>query len=256
MRAAIEYARQRVVIRRLVLLQIFGVLFFTISVPVEVVFAEHSLHAGSAGYGALLSAWGAGAVAGAAIYARWRGLPSRSLIVLGAACARGRVPRDGGGAHTGRRDLGAAFAGIGNGVEAVAARTALQEETEERWMALMMSFNESLFQSVPGAGIVIGGAITALGGPRAALAVAGAGSLAITAAAWLRWIRCARHDRVPRTRDLEGTPIGGYIRRRPSEASGPGPAPNGTGSAHSNGGPASQGGPHDETPPAPIGRHQ
>ena len=70
-------------IRRLVLLQMFGVLFFTISVPVEVVFAEHSLHAGSAGYGALLSAWGAGAVAGAAIYARWRALPSRALIVIG-----------------------------------------------------------------------------------------------------------------------------------------------------------------------------
>ena len=72
MRAAVEYVRERVVIRRLVLVQVFGVLFFTISVPVEVVFAEHSLHAGSAGYGALLSAWGAGAVAGAAIYARWR----------------------------------------------------------------------------------------------------------------------------------------------------------------------------------------
>lgn len=52
-------------------------------------------------------------------------------------------------------------------------------------MALMMSLNESLFQTVPGAGILIGGAITALGSPRAALAVAAAGSLGITAAAWL-----------------------------------------------------------------------
>jgi MFS family permease len=81
--------------------------------------------------------------------------------------------------------VGAAIAGVGNGVESVAARTALQEETDDEWMAMMMSLHEALFQSVPGAGIVLGGAITALGGPRAALAVAGAGSLAITAVAWL-----------------------------------------------------------------------
>lgn len=58
-RAALAYARERVVISRLLLLQGFGVLFFTISVPVEVVFAQHTLHAGAAGYGGLLSAWGA-----------------------------------------------------------------------------------------------------------------------------------------------------------------------------------------------------
>ena len=37
---------------------------------------------------------------------------------------------------------------------------------------------------MPGAGILIGGAITALGSPRTALAVAGVGSLAVTAAIW------------------------------------------------------------------------
>ena len=59
--------------------------------------------------------------------------------------------------------VGAAIAGVGNGVESVAVRTALQEEVEEQWMAMMMSLYEALFQSVPGVGIVIGGAITALG---------------------------------------------------------------------------------------------
>lgn len=51
-------------------------------------------------------------------------------------------------------------------------------------MALMMSLHEAVFQSVPGAGMLIGGGITALGSPRAALAVAGAGSLVVTVAAW------------------------------------------------------------------------
>jgi Transmembrane secretion effector len=76
-RAALAYVRSQPSIRGLMLLQAFAVLFFTISVPVEVVFAQHSLHAGAAGYGGMLSAWGFGAVAGAAIFARWRRRPMR-----------------------------------------------------------------------------------------------------------------------------------------------------------------------------------
>ena len=52
--------------------------------------------------------------------------------------------------------VAAAVAGVGNGVEAVAARTALQESVEERWMALVMSFSESLNEAAPGIGIVLG----------------------------------------------------------------------------------------------------
>ena len=37
-------------------------------------------------------------------------------------------------------------------------------------MAMMMSLNESIFQAVPGVGILLGGALAALAGPRAALA--------------------------------------------------------------------------------------
>jgi transmembrane secretion effector len=183
-RAALDYVRTRPPIRDLMLLQAIAVLFFTISVPVEVVFAQHSLHAGAAGYGALLSAWGAGAVVGAAVYVRWRGLPNRDLIVFGAGCLGVGFVVMAAAPTLAVAIVGAAIAGVGNGVESVAVRTALQEEVEDQWMALMMSLYEALFQSVPGAGIVIGGAITALGSPRAALAVAGAGSLAITVAAW------------------------------------------------------------------------
>jgi hypothetical protein len=61
----------------------------------------------------------------------------------------------------------------------------LQEETEERWMAMIMSFTESLTLAVPGAGIALGGATAALAGPRVALAAAGAGSLAIAVLVWL-----------------------------------------------------------------------
>ena len=81
--------------------------------------------------------------------------------------------------------IGSAIAGCGNGVEAVAARTTLQEHVEQQWMAMMMSLNESMYQAVPGAGIVMGGVLAGLATPRAALAVAGVGALLVTAVAWM-----------------------------------------------------------------------
>jgi MFS family permease len=84
---------------------------------------------------------------------------------------------------------GAAIAGVGNGTVFVASRTALQEAVRPQWMALMMSLTESIIQGVPGAGILIGGALTAIAGPRAALALGAVGSIATGFAVWLglRW---------------------------------------------------------------------
>jgi MFS family permease len=184
-RAALAHAAERPVIRTLLSLQAAAILFFTISIPVEVVFAQRTLHAGAGGYGGLLSAWGGGAVAGAAIYARWRALPSRELIALGAGLLGIGFVVMAIAPSLAVAIVGAAIAGVGNGIEAVSARTALQEEVEPQWMAMMMSLNESMFQLVPGAGILLGGALTALFNPRVALWVGGAGSLLVTAAIWV-----------------------------------------------------------------------
>jgi len=236
-RAALDYAREHVIIRRLLVLQVFGILFFTISLPVEVVFAEHSLHAGSAGYGALLSAWGAGAVAGAAVYARWRALLSRSLIVIGAGSLGIGFVVMAVAPSLAVAIVGAAFAGVGNGIEAVAARTALQESTEERWMALMMSLNESMFQSIPGAGILLGGTITALGSPRTALAIAGAGSLLVTGVAWFALVPLDVAERLARL------PGRGGAGPPPPGGSDPGPIDLGSNGADSGSIDGSAGGP-------------
>jgi MFS family permease len=184
-RAALAYVKDRPSIRALLGLTAAGVLFFTISIPVEVVFAQHTLHAGAGGYGALLSAWGVGAVLGSGAYARWRARPARQLIAAGAgALGVGFVVMAAAPALW-IAVVGSAVAGVGNGVEAVAARTALQEEVEPQWMALMMSFSESTLELVPGIGILLGGAVAGLAGPRVALAIGGIGSLVVTAAVWV-----------------------------------------------------------------------
>lgn len=181
--AALRQARSRAPVRVLLGVQVTAVLIFTIVVPVAVVFAEQTLHAGAAGYGALLSAWGAGAVLGSAVYARWRGLASSLLIMLGATSLGVGMLVMAVAPTLALAIAGGVLGGVGNGIEAVAARTALQEQVEQEWMALIMSLNESILEAAPGGGILIGGAITALSGPRAALAVAGGGALIVAAVA-------------------------------------------------------------------------
>ena len=184
--AAWSYVRRAPAIRTLVFLQATALMFFTISIPVEVVFVQRSLHAGGGGgYGALLSAWGAGAIAGSAVYARWHGIAAGTLIAISAVLLSAGFAVMAAAPTLIFAIVGAAVAGVGNGIEAVAVRTALQEQVQERWMALVMGLNESLSDAVPGAGILIGGAITALAGPRTALATASAGALAIAAASWI-----------------------------------------------------------------------
>jgi predicted MFS family arabinose efflux permease len=211
LRAALDHARESPAIRRLLSLQAGALLFFTMSIPVEVVFAQHVLHTGAGGYGALLAAWGGGAVAGSAAYARWRRWPSRTLITVGCALLGSGLVLMAAAPSIVLAAAAAAVGGAGNGIEAVSARTALQEQVEPRWMALMMSLNESIFQAVPGAGIAVGGAIGALAGPRAALAVAGAGGLAMTGLVW-GWLERPRRsvDSRPVDSQSRGTVGGGH----------------------------------------------
>jgi hypothetical protein len=185
-RSSIAIARKDRVIRQLLGLQAVGMLFFTISIPVEVVFAQRTLHAGPGGYGILLSAWGAGAIVGSALYARWRALPSRTVISLGAFLLGAGFLIMALAPSLGVAIAGAAGAGVGNGIVFVAMRTVLQEATPERWLALILSLNESILLAVPGIGIVTGGAIAAIAGPRAAFAAGAAGSLAIAGVMWLK----------------------------------------------------------------------
>jgi MFS family permease len=211
------------------------------------------------------------------VYARWRGLPSRQLIVLGAGALGAGFLVMAVSPTLAVALVGAAVAGVGNGIEAVAARTALQELVEEQWMALMMSLNDSMFQCVPGAGILLGGALTALGSPRTALAVAAAGSLLVTGAAWFALAPLAAEgglpdrggshrsgaepgtaaedpDPGPHPRAAEDTDPGPHPRA--AEDTDPGPHPRDA--EDTDPGPDSDegDGPLHEPAPAPVGRHQ
>jgi MFS family permease len=173
----LAHLRSDAVLARLMIIQAIGLCVFTISIPVEVVYAQQTLNAGADGYGLLLGVWGAGAVAGSFVYARFR-RRSASALIGGSALALAA----GFAVMTAAPSLlvalcGAAVAGAGNSVEWVAWRTAIQERTPDRWMALVMSLCDSMSMLAPGIGIVAGGLIAEFASARAAFGVAAVGSL-------------------------------------------------------------------------------
>jgi Major Facilitator Superfamily len=182
LRAALAHARGDHALWRLLILQGIGLACFTISVPVEVVYAQHTLHAGPGGYGALLSAWGGGAIAGSIVIARWRRRSPRTLIAgSGLALAAGFAVMAV-APSLAIALVGSLIGGVGNGVESTAAQTAIQQRAKQQWMAVIMSLNQSVAQLAPGLGILLGGVIASLASARAALGVAGVGSLMFAAA--------------------------------------------------------------------------
>jgi MFS family permease len=157
-------------------------MLFTLVIPIEVIYAKESLHTTSAGFGVLLASWGAGIVVGSVIYLSVKGRSALTLIILSTAAI--------GAAYLGMAAsntllaacLFSVLGGAGNGVQWIAVVTALQEATPSDYQARTTGLLESIGAAMPGVGYLIGGALVAIGSPRTAYAVAGAGVLALVAA--------------------------------------------------------------------------
>jgi MFS family permease len=175
--AGLAHVRSDAVLARLLIMQAIGLCVFTITIPIEVIYAQHALHAGAKGYGLLLGVWGGGAVAGSVVYARFRRRTASALIAGSALALAAGFAVMAAAPSLILALCGAAVAGAGNSVEWVAWRTAIQERTPDRWMALLMSLADSLSMLAPGVGIVAGGLIAQFASSRTAFAVASVGSL-------------------------------------------------------------------------------
>ncbi|MGH2908395.1 MAG: MFS transporter [Solirubrobacteraceae bacterium] len=181
LRAAIAHIRHDRPVLTLLTVQTLIYICFTIPTPLEVVYTTHTLHAGSTGYGALMAVWGGAALVGSLAYARLRHGSSRVLmtvaIVLGAAgfAEMAIAPT------LAVALVGAAIAGLSNGLASVVFGVELQEIVPQSWMALAMSVNQSLMLLAPGVGIVLGGVIATLVSVRFAFGVSAAASLLVAA---------------------------------------------------------------------------
>lgn len=180
-RSGIDYARTDPRVKLLLWGEALALILFTLIIPIEVVYAKESLGATSAGFGLLLASWGAGIVIGSLVYVTVRGR-SAALLILASTAAIGLAYLGMAAAQSlAVACLLSVLGGAGNGIQWVAVVTALQEATPARFQARIVGLLESLLAAVPGAGYILGAAITALASPRLAYAVSGIGILLLVA---------------------------------------------------------------------------
>ena len=185
LKGGFSFANRAPGVRLLLAGQALALVFFTLIVPIEVVYARETLGTDEAGFGLLLSAWGAGIVVGSLVFIVAKRLSALALVVSSTAAV--------GAAYVGMSlvsELWAACAlsvlgGTGNGIQWVAVMTALQSATPQDLQARVVGLLESLAAAVPGIGFLIGGLLTSLTSPSVAYGVAGWGLLALLALAVL-----------------------------------------------------------------------
>ncbi len=174
--AAWQYINDTTVLRRLLIIQAVALMFFEFSPPIEVAYAEVSLHAGAGGYGVLLGVWGLGAAVGSVVFARSIGrslgmLLSVSTLAIGVAYLGWAIAPS-----LALACVAGLIGGVGNGVQWAALISAVQRLTPQDLQGRLMGAVESLGAIFPAVGFVLGSAITALSSPRTALLVAGIGA--------------------------------------------------------------------------------
>jgi MFS family permease len=193
--SAMRFARHNPPVRVLLVGQAIALVLFTLVVPIEVIYAKESLGASDAGFGILLASWGAGIVVGSLVFLIVKRRSPLLLIIVSTALI--------GLAYFGMATaetllvacLLSIVGGAGNGMQWVSVVTALQEVTPADYQARIVSLLESLGAAMPGVGYLIGGALTAIGSPRTAYAVAGVGVLVLAVAGLLAGTRIAERQR-------------------------------------------------------------
>jgi len=180
-REGLRYARSDRVARLLLSGEAVAIVLFTLIVPIEIVYAEETLQTDEAGYGILLSSWGAGIVLGSLVFLLVRKRSAALLILLSTfAIGVGYL----GMAVSRELWMACAFSvvgGVGNGIQWVSVMTALQESTPRDLQARITGLLESIGSAMTGVGFLIGGVITAVFSPPTAFAVSGIGVVLLVA---------------------------------------------------------------------------
>jgi MFS family permease len=182
LRAARRYIEEVPALRRLLLTEAIALIFFESAAPVEVAYAKATLHAGSSGYGLLMTSWGVGVVLGSLVFARAVRQPLGAMLSGGALAV--------GLAYVGFAAapslivacLAALLGGAGQGVQWASLISAVQRLTRQDLQGRIMGAVESIGALAPAIGLSLGGALVALSSPRFTFLLAGIGACLTTAA--------------------------------------------------------------------------
>jgi hypothetical protein len=182
LREGLRYIASEPSLRALIAGEGIAFVFFYLVVPVTVVYSARSLHAGAGGYAAILASWGVGIAIGSAVQVRIaRRVGTTAILLSTGAVAAGYL----GTAAAPTLIVACAasvIGGVGNGTQWASVETALHLLVEEEFRARATAILEALAAIAPGAGIMLGGALTALFSPRAAYLAAGLSLVVLIAA--------------------------------------------------------------------------
>jgi Transmembrane secretion effector len=181
LRASFAYIASHAALRALILGEGLAFIFFYLVVPVTVIYATRSLHAGPGGYAAILASWGVGIAVGSTVHVRLARRIGHAMILISTfAVAVGYL----GTALAPTLALACAasvLGGAGNGTQWASVETAVHQLVQEAFRVRVAAVLEALAAIAPGVGIVLGGALAALLSPRAAYLAAGLGLVALIA---------------------------------------------------------------------------
>jgi MFS family permease len=184
-REGLDYVRGHPIAGRLIAGEAVAILFFTLIIPIEVVYAKETLGSNSLGFGVLIASWGVGILIGSALFARSRARPLGTLVLVSTAAIGVGYAVMAGAPTLLVACLGSILGGTGNGVQWVAVMTALQEAVEDQYQARAAGLLESAAAAVPGIGYLVGGVLAASVSPRLAYAVSAVG-VAVVVLVWSR----------------------------------------------------------------------
>jgi MFS family permease len=186
LRTGVHEVWRRPGLRRLLFGAAAAMMFGAAVVPIEVVFAKRTLHAGDAGYGLLIGSWGVGMIVGGSLFAA----AGRVRLAIVVTAGMGLIAAG----YTGLAaapDLAiacvfSALGGAGNGIWWISVVTAVQQAIPTSAQSVAMAVVEVINQLMPALGFILGGAVTALSSPRTAYALAAAGVAAVIVATSVR----------------------------------------------------------------------
>ncbi len=182
LRAAWMHINEVPALRGLLIAEAIALLFIQAGSPIEVSYAESTLHAGDRGYGLLVTAWGAGAVLASVVFAR-AAKQSLGVMLSGGIFALGLAFIGFSAAPSLPLACAASLVGgIGNGLEWPSLISLVQRLTPQPLHGRLMGAIESLAAVCLAFGLPFGGALVALSSPRIAFLILGLGATAATAA--------------------------------------------------------------------------
>jgi DHA3 family macrolide efflux protein-like MFS transporter len=172
------------VLRALFLAQAAALVFIQAGSPIEVVYTKGTLHAGDAGYGLFVTAWGGGSMLGSLLFGRAKG-SLHLLLTIGILTLSGAFVWFWAAPSFATACAGASLAGVGNGIVIPALMSAVQRPTPAQLQSVVIGATESLISVTLAAGLALGGGLVLLISARNTFLTLGLGA-AVVAILFLR----------------------------------------------------------------------